>query len=129
MTTDHSHMLPPSDQNSCQFSQTSRNEKQRNQGENTMTTINQSATQPDVAALLKHLQIEQADVFGVSLGGTVAVMMAVRHPDLIGRVATYGAAFSNFRARVGLSADDDIVQFQRESYEKVAPDPTQSPTL
>jgi len=83
----------------------------------------------DVAALLKHLQIEQADVFGVSLGGTVAVMMAVRHPDLIGRVATYGATFSKFGARAGLTADDDIVQFQRESYEQVAPDPTQWPTL
>ena len=32
----------------------------------------------DVAALLKHLQIEQADFFGVCSGGIVAVMMAVR---------------------------------------------------
>lgn len=84
----------------------------------------------DVAALLKHLQIEQADVFGVCFGGIVAVMMAVRHPDLIGRVATYGTLFSSFGVRGGgLSADDDIVQFQRESYEQVAPDPTQWPTL
>src|SRR5260370_42076002 len=35
MTTDHSHILPTSDQNIYQFSQTSRNKKQRNQGENT----------------------------------------------------------------------------------------------
>src|SRR5260370_10412848 len=35
MTRDHSHILPTSDQNSYQFSQTSRNKKQRNQGENT----------------------------------------------------------------------------------------------
>jgi hypothetical protein len=42
-------MLPPSDQNSDQFSQPFRNETQRNQGENTMTTINQSATQPNTA--------------------------------------------------------------------------------
>src|SRR3981081_3825434 len=32
----------------------------------------------DVAALLKHLNIEQADFLGDSFGGTVAVMMAVR---------------------------------------------------
>ena len=49
----------------------------------------------DVAALLKHLQIEQADFFGVCSGGIVAVMMAVRHPDLVGRVATYAHEVRN----------------------------------
>jgi pimeloyl-ACP methyl ester carboxylesterase len=83
----------------------------------------------DVAALLKHLKIEQADFFGESLGGTVAVMMAVRHPEMVRRVAAYGASFSNFGARAGLSADSDVIKFQRENYEKVAPDPKQWPTL
>ena len=35
----------------------------------------------DIAALLKHLKIEEADFFGDSFGGTIAVMMAVRHPS------------------------------------------------
>lgn len=83
----------------------------------------------DVAALLKHLQIEQADFFGESFGGTVAVMMAIRHPELVRRVATYASPFGNFGAAVGLTPDHYSVQFQRESYEQVAPDPTQWPTL
>ena len=85
----------------------------------------------DVAALLKHLQIEQADFFGVCSGGIVAVMMAVRHPDLVGRVATYATRLSKFVDQpVRLAkADADNVQFQRENYEQVAPDPTQWPTL
>lgn len=84
----------------------------------------------DVAALMKHLQIERADVFGESIGGIVAVMMAVRHSDLIGRVVTYATPFSKFGPAVGLSsADGYSVQFPRENYQKVAPDPTQWPML
>src|SRR5712692_7371449 len=45
----------------------------------------------DIAALLKYLGIEQADFFGESFGGTVAVQMAVRHPEIVRRVAIYGS--------------------------------------
>jgi pimeloyl-ACP methyl ester carboxylesterase len=37
----------------------------------------------DVAALLKCLEIPQADLFGESFGGTVAVLMALRHPEMV----------------------------------------------
>lgn len=37
----------------------------------------------DVAALLKHLNIKQADVFGFSNGASVAMMVAINHPDLV----------------------------------------------
>jgi pimeloyl-ACP methyl ester carboxylesterase len=82
-----------------------------------------------IAALLEHLKIEQADFFGESFGGTVAVMKAVRHPKLVRRVAAYGAFLSNLGARAGLSADSDVFEFQRENYKKVAPDPEQWPTV
>jgi len=45
----------------------------------------------DIAALLKHLKVEHADFFGDSFGGTIAVMMAVRHPRLVRRVVSYGS--------------------------------------
>jgi len=84
----------------------------------------------DVAALLKYLQIEQADFFGESSGGTVALLMAVRRPALVRRVATYGGSFAAFpKAREELPSDAYPFQFQREGYERVAPDPTQWPTL
>ena len=44
----------------------------------------------DIAALLKHLRIEDADFFGDSVGSAIAVMMAVRHPKLVRRVVSYG---------------------------------------
>jgi pimeloyl-ACP methyl ester carboxylesterase len=50
----------------------------------------------DVAAPLKHLQIEQDDFFGEGFGGVVAMAIAVCHPELVGRVATYASPFSKF---------------------------------
>ncbi len=50
----------------------------------------------DIAALLKHLKIEQADFFGDSFGGTIAVMMAVRHPQLVRRVVSLGGSLAPY---------------------------------
>src|SRR5688572_21656152 len=37
----------------------------------------------DVAALLRHLKIEKADLFGFSNGASVALQVAIRHPQLV----------------------------------------------
>lgn len=37
----------------------------------------------DVAALIKHLELDQADVIGYSLGGGVALQTVIRHPDVV----------------------------------------------
>jgi pimeloyl-ACP methyl ester carboxylesterase len=37
----------------------------------------------DVAALLAHLEIEQADLLGYSMGGGVALQTAIRHPEIV----------------------------------------------
>jgi pimeloyl-ACP methyl ester carboxylesterase len=37
----------------------------------------------DVAALLKHLKVEQADVFGFSNGASVGLQIAIRHPQAV----------------------------------------------
>ena len=42
----------------------------------------------DVEALLGKLGIDQADFFGFSLGGMVSLELAIRHPELAGRLAT-----------------------------------------
>jgi pimeloyl-ACP methyl ester carboxylesterase len=47
----------------------------------------------DVVGLLKYLEISKADFFGESYGGATATMIAVRYPELVGRVATSGATF------------------------------------
>lgn len=37
----------------------------------------------DVAALLRHLKIDRADLFGFSNGASVALQVAIRHPELV----------------------------------------------
>jgi pimeloyl-ACP methyl ester carboxylesterase len=92
----------------------------------------------DVAALLRYLQIAQADLFGESLGGIVALMLTVRRPELVRRVASYGSALGRLEAVTrpeslaqfgSLTPDHASVQYRREAYERVAPDPTHRPTL
>src|SRR5437868_10935253 len=50
----------------------------------------------DTAALLKQLKIEQTDVFGYSMGGKVGLALAIRHPELVRRLAIFGAAYRSF---------------------------------
>jgi pimeloyl-ACP methyl ester carboxylesterase len=92
----------------------------------------------DVVALLKHLDIAKADFLGESYGGNTAVMIAVRHPKRVRRVATYSATFSpppstldpatTHYERPPTAETRDIL-FQRESYEQVAPDPSYWPRI
>ena len=44
----------------------------------------------DAAALLEFLGLERADVLGHSLGGFIALLLAVRHPAKVGRLVTMG---------------------------------------
>jgi pimeloyl-ACP methyl ester carboxylesterase len=40
----------------------------------------------DIAALIKHLKLERVDLMGYSLGGGVAFFVALRHPELVGKL-------------------------------------------
>src|SRR5437899_9947944 len=50
----------------------------------------------DIAALIKHLKLDRPDVMGYSLGGGVATFMAIRHPELVGKVVIVS---TNFKRR------------------------------
>lgn len=47
----------------------------------------------DVAALLDYLKLSRADVLGYSMGGGVAMQLAVRHPDRVHKVVVLSAPF------------------------------------
>jgi pimeloyl-ACP methyl ester carboxylesterase len=47
----------------------------------------------DITALLDHLNITQADLLGYSLGGSVAMQAAIRHPEHVRKVVSISAAF------------------------------------
>jgi pimeloyl-ACP methyl ester carboxylesterase len=46
----------------------------------------------DMAALIGHLNLGKADVMGYSLGASVALQTAVRHPDVVDRLVIVSAA-------------------------------------
>jgi len=47
----------------------------------------------DIAALIRYLGLEQADIFGFSLGGGVGLQTAIRHPELVRKLALASTAF------------------------------------
>jgi pimeloyl-ACP methyl ester carboxylesterase len=92
----------------------------------------------DVVSLLKYLGISNADFLGESYGGNAAVMIAIRYPELVRRVVTYSATFApppntlnpeTTHCDQPRTAETRDVQFQRESYKKVAPDPNYWPRI
>jgi pimeloyl-ACP methyl ester carboxylesterase len=56
----------------------------------------------DTATLLRHLGLTHVDVVGFSDGGILALMLAVRHPELVRRLVISGVNI----APEGLNADD-----------------------
>jgi pimeloyl-ACP methyl ester carboxylesterase len=47
----------------------------------------------DTAGLIRHLELESADVVGYSLGGGVALQLAIRHPSLVRRLVVASAGY------------------------------------
>jgi pimeloyl-ACP methyl ester carboxylesterase len=54
----------------------------------------------DCAALLRHLGLPAVDVVGHSLGGTIALALAARHPELVAKVVTLTSGSISAAARV-----------------------------
>jgi pimeloyl-ACP methyl ester carboxylesterase len=86
----------------------------------------------DVAALLKQLGIGQTDVFGYSLGGKVGLALAFRHPELVRRLAIFGATYKSFEESIPPEALEFFKQATPETfapealrapYEKLSPAP------
>jgi pimeloyl-ACP methyl ester carboxylesterase len=57
--------------------------------------LSYEAMADDVAALLKYLGIERADVMGYSLGGGVALQTAIRHPEAVRKLVVVSAPFKS----------------------------------
>ena len=47
----------------------------------------------DIAALIRHLGFEKADVMGFSFGGGVALRTAIQHPDVVDRLVLVSTPF------------------------------------
>src|SRR3982751_5324350 len=47
----------------------------------------------DVAALLQYLKIDRANFFGFSNGGSTAMQIAIRHPEVVNKIVVASAAY------------------------------------
>jgi pimeloyl-ACP methyl ester carboxylesterase len=47
----------------------------------------------DVVGLLRHLGVARADVFGFSVGGATALHLAIKNPELVGKLIVSSASF------------------------------------
>jgi pimeloyl-ACP methyl ester carboxylesterase len=91
----------------------------------------------DTAALLQHLGIARADLFGYSLGGEIAMKVAYHYPERVRKlVAAGGTSYTLEGLHPGLM--DGLAEMPvdaldgtpwKEAYDKVAPDPKAWATL
>ena len=90
----------------------------------------------DTVALLRHLGIGQADVFGYSSGSGVALQLALDHPELVGKLVLASFSYRLDGLHPGLM--DNISELKPEhlagtpfeqDYARVAPNPGDWPRL
>ena len=90
----------------------------------------------DVAALLRHLVIEKADVFGYSMGGGVALQVAIRHPEVVRKLVVASASYTSDGMHPELlemipTLTPEVFAGSpiEEAYLRIAPNPEDFPTL
>ncbi|HYF70997.1 MAG TPA: alpha/beta hydrolase [Ohtaekwangia sp.] len=57
--------------------------------------LSYEAMADDVSGLLKHLNIDSADILGYSMGGGVAFQVAVRHPEQVRRLIVLSGTYAH----------------------------------
>jgi len=89
----------------------------------------------DVAALLRHLKVDTADLFGFSNGASVALQVAIRHPRLVRRMVFASSMTKRAGAHPQLwefmkQADfSNMPQPLKDAFLKVNPDARQLRTM
>lgn len=85
----------------------------------------------DVAALLKFLKIDKADILGFSNGGTTTMQIAIRHPEIVDRIILLSAGYKRDGYHSWLwdamknSSIDNMPPPLKEAFLKVNPDEKQ----
>jgi pimeloyl-ACP methyl ester carboxylesterase len=96
-------------------------------------TFEQSAD--DVAGLLRHLEISQADLFGFSNGGSVALQVAIRHPRLVRKLVFASSltrrdgAFPQLWEFIKKADLSNMPQALKDAFLAVTPDPQRLKTM
>jgi pimeloyl-ACP methyl ester carboxylesterase len=90
----------------------------------------------DTAAALRHLGIAKADIFGYSMGASVALHLAIRHPDVVRKLVlasvTYNLSGVHPGLMEGLADMKPEMKFGspwHEEYTRIGPNPENFATL
>jgi pimeloyl-ACP methyl ester carboxylesterase len=90
----------------------------------------------DVAALMRELAIERADIFGYSMGAGVALQLAVRHPERVRKLVAASVTYNSqgmhpeFLPMLEMITPETFAGSPMEAeYLRLAPDPGAFPTL
>lgn len=90
----------------------------------------------DVAALIKHLDMEKADVFGYSMGGGVALQIAIRHPGVVRKLVAASVSYTSdgmhfelFESIPSITPEVFAGSPIEAAYLEVAPNPDDFPKL
>lgn len=92
----------------------------------------------DTAALLKQIGVQDADVFGYSMGGATAFALASKYPELVRKLVVIGAGTGTIKDTYNPDVyaqfkmvDPETFNFPevKDPYTKVAPDPSKWKSL
>jgi pimeloyl-ACP methyl ester carboxylesterase len=101
--------------------------------------LSYQAMADDVAALIRYLKFDKADVMGYSLGGEVALCTAIQHPDVVKKLVLVSTTFSrdgwypeivSGMTQMGAGAAEPMKQTPMyQLYASIAPRPEDWPVL
>ena len=84
----------------------------------------------DTAALLRQLDVGQADLFGYSLGAAIALQVAMQHPELVRKLVLASVSYGRDGLHPGLLEGIEAMRPEdlagspwQEEYARVAPNP------
>ena len=90
----------------------------------------------DIAALIRHLGLERTDIFGFSLGGGVGLQTAIRHPEVVRKLALASTPFKKdgwypevLAGMASISVETFAGTPIHETYIKTSPRPEAWPTF
>jgi pimeloyl-ACP methyl ester carboxylesterase len=98
--------------------------------------LSYEALADDIDALMAYLNIDTADIFGYSLGGGVALQVALRHPERVNKLILVSSSYNNqgwypeMYAAVDQITPEIFVGSPMEAeYQRLAPNPENFGTL
>jgi pimeloyl-ACP methyl ester carboxylesterase len=90
----------------------------------------------DTTALLRHIGIEHADIFGYSMGAGIALQIAIEHPDLVRKLVVAAVTYNRDGFHPGILAGIESLTPEafagspfQEEYARTAPNPADWPRL